>query len=45
MDSHNNSPSTILPYGYNNVLDERGVRSDTSEGVDYHYLIYSAGWK
>ncbi|MCC8459310.1 MAC/perforin domain-containing protein [Photorhabdus aegyptia] len=41
---NNNSPSTILPYGYNNVLDERGVRSDTSEGVDYHYLIYSAGW-
>ncbi|NHB93893.1 MAC/perforin domain-containing protein [Photorhabdus cinerea] len=36
--------SMILPYGYNDVLDERGERVNATEDADVHYLIYSAGW-
>ncbi|WP_394326186.1 hypothetical protein [Photorhabdus laumondii] len=37
--------SMILPYGYNDVLDERGERANATEDDNVHYLIYSAGWK
>ncbi|MBS9443101.1 MAC/perforin domain-containing protein [Photorhabdus heterorhabditis] len=37
------SSSMILPYGYNDVLDERGERVNT-DNAHVHYLIYSAGW-